>query len=174
MPNEIKVEQGSVDLDKSFHQCFDSVAKERVHLGSVEAPPLEAIREFTEKASEGRDAQMFAVDRRQVVGWCDIFTTELPGFEHTGSLGMGVLQAYRRQGLGNRLARATIDIAWNEGLTRIELEVFASNSAAIALYMELSFLREGLKRMARYIDGKYDDLLLMSLLREPPPNDEST
>jgi len=59
---------------------------------------------------------------------------------------------------------------WDEGLTRVELEVFASNTAAISLYTKCGFEREGVKRRARYIDGKYDDIILMALLREPTSN----
>ena len=62
--------------------------------------------------------------------------------------------------------------AWVRGffpadLTRIELEVYASNSAAIALYRRFGFSEEGLKRRARFLDGQYQDILLMALLREP-------
>lgn len=99
-----------------------------------------------------------------------VFIGQKPGFEHAGNLGMGVLKSYRRQGLGYRLVRAAIDLVWDEGLTRVELEVFASNTAAISLYTKCGFEREGVKRRARYIDGKYDDIILMALLREPTSN----
>ena len=170
MPSKITVQPGSIDLAESFHECFQSVAMERVHLASLVAPSLEAIREFTVKAAEGQNIRMFAVDGSHVVGWCDIFVGEKPGFEHAGSLGMGVLKSYRRQGLGYRLVRAAIDLVWEQGLTRVELEVFASNTAAISLYTKFGFEREGVKRRARYIDGEYDDIILMALLREPASN----
>ena len=170
MPREIIIQPGSVDLVESFHACFDSVARERVHLASIAAPPLEVIREFTLNAVKGRDIRMFAVDGTRVVGWCDIFVGDKPGFEHAGSLGMGVLKSYRRQGLGNRLVQAAIDLAWDEGLTRVELEVFASNNAAISLYTKFGFEREGLKRRARRVDGKYDDIVLMALVQRPDQN----
>ena len=38
---------------------------------------------------------MFAVDGSHVVGWCDVFIGQKPGFEHAGNLGMGVLKSYR-------------------------------------------------------------------------------
>lgn len=170
MPSKITIQPGSADLAKRFHECFESVARERVHLASLVAPSLEAIREFTVKAAEGRNIRMFAVDGSHVVGWCDVFIGQKPGFEHAGNLGMGVLKSYRRQGLGYRLVRAAIDLVRDEDLTRIELEVFASNTAAISLYTKCGFEREGVKRRARYIDGKYDDIILMALLREPTSN----
>jgi len=48
---------------------------------------------------------------------------------------------------------------------RIELEVFASNVAAIRLYEKLGFRREGLKRRFRILDGFYGDNIMMALLR---------
>jgi RimJ/RimL family protein N-acetyltransferase len=42
--------------------------------------------------------------------------------------------------------------------------VFASNTRAFALYERLGFVREGLKRRARKLDGGYDDDVLMALL----------
>lgn len=54
------------------------------------------------------------------------------------------------------------------GLTRIELEVLASNEPAIAFYKKHDFELEGLKRESRYIDGKYDDVAFMALLIDSP------
>lgn len=49
-------------------------------------------------------------------------------------------------------------------ITRIELEVFASNEAAIRLYESESFQHEGRKRKPRVPDGSEDDLVLMARL----------
>jgi RimJ/RimL family protein N-acetyltransferase len=60
---------------------------------------------------------------------------------------------------------AAITAGWEAGLERIELEVFASNTRAFALYEKLGFVTEGVKRRARKLDGQYDDNVLMALLR---------
>lgn len=52
-------------------------------------------------------------------------------------------------------------------LARIELEVFASNVAAIALYERLGFVHEGRKRSARILDGRIEDMLCMALVTTP-------
>ena len=52
------------------------------------------------------------------------------------------------------------------GWCDIELEVFASNTAAIALYRALGFVTEGTKRRARKLDGEYDDNVVMALLAD--------
>lgn len=77
---------------------------------------------------------------------------------------MGVLREYRGQGIGRRLAERTIARAKEIGLERIELEVYASNESAVALYRKLGFTVEGVKRKGRKVDGVYDDVLMMALL----------
>jgi RimJ/RimL family protein N-acetyltransferase len=99
-----------------------------------------------------------------VVGWCDIVRVPMEGFSHTGRLGMGLLAAYRGQGIGRRLATAAIEAARAAGMERIELEVLASNTTAIQLYEKLGFVHEGVKRRARHLDGVWDDNVLMALL----------
>jgi RimJ/RimL family protein N-acetyltransferase len=148
-----------------FGQALDRVARERRYLLMLEAPPLEQVEAFVRANIERNVAQFVAVDEGQVAGWCDIRPHTWPGVTHTGVLGMGLLAEYRGQGLGFRLLEATVNQAQANGLTRIELEVFASNRAAIALYEKFGFEREGLKRRARYVDGVWDDFIVMALVR---------
>jgi ribosomal protein S18 acetylase RimI-like enzyme len=108
-----------------------------------------------------------------VVGWCDIVCNPMEGFRHVGKLGMGLLPAYRGLGWGRQLAVQTIRAARQAGMERIELDVFASNKAAIALYLKLGFVTEGVKCRARKLDGEYDDNVFMALIdaiTDVPPN----
>jgi RimJ/RimL family protein N-acetyltransferase len=77
---------------------------------------------------------------------------------------MGLLPEYRGRGLGRRLAEAAVAAARERGMERIALEVFASNTRAIALYERLGFRHEGVLRRARKLDGRYDDNVLMALV----------
>ena len=77
---------------------------------------------------------------------------------------MGILPAYRHQGLGERLIMRTIVDANRLGIDRIELDVFVNNFAAIGLYRKVGFKAEGRKTKAAFIDGEYIDTMFMSLL----------
>jgi ribosomal protein S18 acetylase RimI-like enzyme len=79
---------------------------------------------------------------------------------------MGVLKGYRGMGIGRGLLMAALDKARARGLERIELEVFASNQAAIALYKSAGFVIEGIKKRGRKLEGIYDDVVCMALLYE--------
>jgi RimJ/RimL family protein N-acetyltransferase len=149
-----------------FREALDSVARERTDLAHIEAPSLEWATDFVTNILAKDQAQFVAVAQGIVVGWCDILPNHRTGFEHSGSVGMGVLREWRGQGLGKALLEACLRKAFAKGLTRIELEVYADNTNAIALYRRLGFVEEGLKRRARVLDGRSQDLLLMALLRE--------
>lgn len=152
----------------SFRECLDTVAREKRWLAQVEAPPLERVEGFVRDGIAAGVAQFVAVDGDRVVGWADIFPAWAAAVSHCGSLGMGVLAPYRRQGLGERLLRACIGKAQLQGLTRIELEARADNVAALALYRRVGFVQEAVKRRALRFDGIYFDSVLMSLLASEP------
>ena len=149
----------------SYRTCLDAVAREKRYLAQIEALPLERIEGFVRDSVAGDAIQFMAVDAGRVVGWADIFPAWAHAVAHCGSLGMGVLAAYRGQGLGRRLLEACLAKAWSKGLTRIELEVRADNERAIGLYKALGFTQEAVKRNAMRFDGVYFDALQMSLLR---------
>ena len=149
-----------------FHACVDAVARERLYLGFVEGPPLPMSQQFVRNVLAGGGVHMVAVDPAgEVVGWCDIVRDPREGFRHSGRLGTGLLPPFRGVGLGRGLVEAALHAAWEHGLERIALEVFASNARAITLYERLGFRREGIRRRARKLDGRYDDEVLMALVR---------
>ncbi|MDH3211887.1 MAG: GNAT family N-acetyltransferase [Myxococcales bacterium] len=149
----------------SFHLCLDAVARERRFLAMVEAPPLEALREFVASGRERGAVQFVATSDGGVVGWCDVSPIPFEGCRHCGTLGMGVLTGHRRRGTGRRLLESTLREAERCGITRVELEVFASNRAAIRLYEAFGFEHEGRKHRAREIDGVAEDLVCMARIR---------
>lgn len=51
-------------------------------------------------------------------------------------------------------------------LNRIELDVVSKNIGAIKCYQKCGFKKEGVKRKAHFKNGKFYDLILMSLLRD--------
>ena len=66
-----------------------------------------------------------------------------------GELGMLVDRDWRGRGVGSALVQAAISRARGQGLHKLCLEVFAHNTAAIALYRKSGFAEEG-RRTGRY------------------------
>lgn len=147
-----------------FREALDSVAKERNFIAFTEAPPLGEVRSFVKANIQRGNIQLVAIRDNKVVGWCDIIVPDVPGFEHSGRLGTGVVKAFRGRGIGTKLVERAIQKARHKGLLRIELEVYSSNLAAINLYEKFNFRLEGRKSKARYLDDVFEDINIMALL----------
>ena len=92
-----------------------------------------------------------------------------PRRRHAMSLGMQVQPAWRRRGVGTLLLASLCDYADNWlGLLRLELEVYADNAKAQALYRRFGFVDEGLHRCHALRDGVYVDSLSMARLNPAP------
>lgn len=156
------IQYTSFAYTESYCGAVDAVARERKYLGTTEGFPLDTSFSFAKTIIENNLAQYFAIDDNQVVGWCDIIPKSYEGLRHAGVLGMGVLTEYRGKGLGTLLLQKTIEHARNiNHLEKIELDVFESNSAAIALYRKFGFEVEGKRENGRKLDDMYDNILLM-------------
>ena len=150
----------------SFRAAVDVVARERKYLAFLEAPPLEEVTRFVLDNIERGYPQFVVLSRRMVAGWCDVIPNRTRViYSHGGTLRIGLLPDFRGRGIGHRLMQQTIDAAFAFGLTRIELTVRERNANAIALYKSLGFETEGLHRNAVCIEGQYENLYSMALLK---------
>jgi ribosomal protein S18 acetylase RimI-like enzyme len=165
--DEVRIVPTAEQYAESFNAAVDAVARERRYIGFVEGPSLQSTREFVRSILGGAGVQLLAVNPNDVVlGWCDVVRNPHEGFRHVGRLGMGLLPGYRGRGLGRQLVAQAVRAARQAGIERVELEVFASNERAIALYCALGFVTEGIKRRARKLNGQYEDNVFMALLGE--------
>ena len=109
---------------------------------------------------------LIALNSERLVGQLSLEMNTRPRRRHVATLGMGVSEAARGQGIGSALMRTALDVCdqwWN--IRRVEIEVFTSNEAAIALYKKFGFSIEGTARMYAFRDGVYEDAFLMSRIR---------
>jgi len=160
----ILIERSTLEKAGGYWHALGTIARERSYLLTTVVPEFAVTWNFISEVIEKGWSQYFALSDGDVVGWCDICREEMDGLTHSGHLGMGVIPGFRGQGLGRKLLGATMADALSGGLERIELEVFASNQPAINLYESAGFQEEGRKRRGRLIDGKYEDIVMMSHL----------
>ncbi|MBR0894141.1 GNAT family N-acetyltransferase [Bradyrhizobium tropiciagri] len=149
---------------EGFHRALDTVARERRYLSFLEAPPAEATRAFIRDNIDHGFPQFVALRDNEVVGWCDVRPKARPIHAHVGILGMGLLLAFRGQGLGLRLIQQALAASRQFGFHRVELTVRVENANAVALYRKVGFEFEGRLRDDVCVDGVYGDLLVMGVL----------
>jgi L-phenylalanine/L-methionine N-acetyltransferase len=85
---------------------------------------------------------------------------------HSAWLGIAVHDEFAGRGGGQLLMKGLLDLAdqWI-GLVRVDLESFAENERAIAMYLRFGFVEEGRQKKAYFIDGKLCDAILMARVR---------
>lgn len=147
-----------------FRIAVDRVAREGRFLASNEAPSLESVMRFVSTNLEFGYPHVVALVDGAVVGWCDITPEGRPLKRHVGLLGIGVVEPWRRRGVGAALLDAALARATAAGFLRIELSVRADNLAAIALYRKRGFVQEGIKRMAIRVPDGFGDVVMMARL----------
>lgn len=110
----------------------------------------------------------------RVLGEASLTREANPRRAYAATLGLMVAEEARRQGIGQALAAALLDLADNWlNLQKLELTVFANNHPAIALYQKLGFEIEAIFRHDAMQDGVLADSLAMARIRPGLRRDET-
>lgn len=109
---------------------------------------------------------LVAVEDGRLLGQLGIEVFSAARRRHVANIGMAVCEAARHRGVGRALVRAAKQqcFGWL-GVTRIELECYVDNGAALALYRSEGFEIEGTARGYALRDGEYVDVHLMACRR---------
>lgn len=108
---------------------------------------------------------LVAVRGDEVVGQLGLEASQSPRRRHVATFGMGVKSSALGTGVGSALVQAAIDLCENwMAVSRIEIEVYTGNEAAIGLYRKHGFVIEGTCRQYALRDGAYVDAHVMARL----------
>jgi putative acetyltransferase len=144
----------------------DVLNQPRAVWGTLQAPFVSVDARQKRHAESGpNDAGLVAEIGGRVVGMIGLHRAPMHRRSHAANLGMAVHDAFAGRGAGRALLAAAVDLAerwWN--IKRLELNVYADNARAIALYERFGFQREGLHRAYAWRDGAYVDSLSMARL----------
>jgi L-phenylalanine/L-methionine N-acetyltransferase len=160
---QIRLAEASDDSD--VYDMFTSVTVSSSTL-QLPYPSREYWRKRITDTDNGTYNLVAVVDGR-VVGMLSIETfPNRPRRRHAGIIGISVADEWHGKGVGSALMRAGLDLADNWlNLTRLELEVYTDNDAAIRLYEKFGFSHEGVLRQHAFRDGRYVDSAMMARLR---------
>lgn len=85
---------------------------------------------------------------------------------HRASIGYWLSKDYQKQGIMTRSTQALIDYSFNTlNLNRIALEICIENTSSCAVAERLGFIKEGIHRQFEFVDGRYLDMQVYSLLK---------
>ena len=160
----LEIRRAEPDDCSAIYEMFRSP---KVYEGTLQLP-YPSREQWRKRISETESCySLVAVSGEHVTGMLTVETfPNRPRRRHVGRIGISVTEAWQGKGVGKALMQAGIDLAdkWLN-LTRLELEVYSDNAAAIRLYEQFGFEREGLLRQHAFRDGRYVDSIMMSRLR---------
>jgi putative acetyltransferase len=154
---QFAVRPAAADDATAMAKLFAAVAEERD--GIATEPPVD-VEKRAEQFAGSIAGSVVGVADGQVIGMLHVDATR-HGF---GEIGMLVDRDWRGRGAGSALVMAAIDMAREQGLHKLCLEVFAHNTAGIALYRKCGFVEEGRRtRQYRRASGELWDTIVMGL-----------
>ena len=94
------------------------------------------------------------------------YTIKFPSSRHKMLMwGVFTSPRYRRRGLSRQVVEAAIQHAFDNGVSRVNLQAYVPNDAAISLYRSIGFVQYGAEPEAVHINGQYHDGVYMTLVK---------
>lgn len=125
----------------------------------------EQERDYLSSLLASRNDRVFSVfDGEHYVGQCSINGIYWPA--RNGRLFIVVRREMQGRGYGPAAVSRLLEMAWNDlGLHKVWLIVRRDNRAAQAMYLKLGFDFEGVLRDEYCVNGRFFDMVRMSILR---------
>ena len=147
---------------------YEMFTASTVYSGTLQLP-YPSREYWRRRLSENPDSvyNLVALIEGRIIGLAHVATfPNRPRRKHAGVIGISVHEDWQGKGIGKQLMRAIVDLADNWlNLTRLELEVYADNEAAIRLYERFGFEVEGRLRQHALRNGQFVDSIVMGRLR---------
>lgn len=125
--------------------------------------PLEKEISFINRLNNSKtDFMILAFLDDIFIGNCSMTSYPYNRQKHRADMGIALLQEYTDLGIGTILMDRLVSTAINNGIEKLELDVFSKNEKAIHLYNKYSFkVYNRIPNYSKYKDNSYDDLIYM-------------
>lgn len=159
----------AADLDTLYKWIND---RDLVRFNNSFVPISESSHKlwFESKCNDSTRSQfMFMINRNDTnvtIGSCQI--NEIKLIERSASLQIRISSNDQRgKGFGTAAVKLLLDFCFYDlNLNRVQIDCFATNLVAQKSYLKSGFKIEGTLRQAAYINSKWLDIIIMSILRD--------
>lgn len=164
---EIVKLRGLLKEDKDLIYKWANRSDLRDKMGTV-YPISECEHEkWFEKMSCSDDPKIFAIEYEEKC----IGTIGLKGFDTVNSLVELFIRIgddnVRNKGCGKDAVKTLVKYCFEHlNIHKVYLNVYSSNIAAINCYKSVGFVEEGCLKSHHFIHGKYEDVIVMGIVRE--------
>ena len=123
----------------------------------------QAIEHWMENVQSGQIIGVVAMEGREMIGYCNLKTNDLPWARHVGEIRMSVSAGRRDRGIGRALAGEIFALARARGLKKLWARMAASQEAGQKVFKRLGFRTEALlSDFVKNENGLTEDLVIMS------------
>jgi len=115
-----------------------------------------------------QDKKLFIIESKQETAVGTVGFDHIDWKNQKAEFGnMLVAKEHRGQGFASDATKTALRFGFDHmNLNRIYLEVYAWNEGAVRLYQKCGFQVEGALRQAYYSEGKFNDTVLMAIVRD--------
>jgi L-amino acid N-acyltransferase YncA len=158
------VRRGDIEDAAGVADVLNSVIAEGGYTALTGHWTAEAEQAFLQGLGPRSEVFVAEVDGH-VVGFQVIepFVTYTSTMDHVAHFGTYVRAGFRGQGIGHKLAQATLAFAWSHGYEKSVVYVLAGNQGGLAYYHSLGFEARGTLTRQTKIAGEYHDEVFMEL-----------
>lgn len=130
--------------------------------------PHERIERWTSNIDYDKVLPILAVveegEKKRIVATASLGFFDADAFRHKAEFGITVHDDYQNRGIGTALTMHMLDIARKKGLRKVFLKVLTENKRAIRMYEKCGFKIEAKLEKENFVNGRYYDDYIMSLL----------
>lgn len=146
-------------------QIYELYAEQEAYANTLQLP-YPAGDQWLSLLTRAGHTSLVAVNADEVLGHTGIDMLSRARRRHVATFGIVVKSSGRGKGVGSALIAAAVDVCdrW-ANITRIELQVYTDNHAAIAIYKKHGFVVEGTGRQYAIRNGALVDAHYMVRLK---------
>lgn len=166
---DVTIRRATVDDAQGIVDVFNSIIEEGGLTSMYPTLTVEQEQAFIESLGP-RSAMFVAEALGTIIGFQTIepFAPWTRAMDHVAIMGTQVYKGFRRQGVGRKLAEASLTFARQQGYEKIVIYVRSDNETAQAFYRGLGFEPRGTLTRQVKIGDQYADEVFMEMFLEAP------